>query len=171
MTGPNVAGITAGPDGNMWFTEEDNDAIGVIGTASGGSTPLAEVSPTSIPFGAGTVGVTSGATQVSVTNTGGAALVLGDVQVTGASSGTFPITDDTCSGQTVDAGAACTFDVAFDPPSKGDYSATVDVNDNASGSPQTIAVSGSAEPAASLSGTLDFPSSSRARRARPRRRR
>ena len=157
MTGPNVAGITAGPDGNMWFTEEDNDAIGVIGTASGGSTPLAEVSPTSIPFGAGTVGVTSGATQVSVTNTGGAALVLGDVQVTGASSGTFPITDDTCSGQTVDAGAGCTFDVAFDPPSKGDYSATVDVNDNASGSPQTIAVSGSAEPAASLSGTLDFP--------------
>jgi len=27
-----VAGLTAGPDGNIWFTLQDADAIGEIGT-------------------------------------------------------------------------------------------------------------------------------------------
>ncbi len=156
ITGPNLARITAGPDGNMWFTELDGNAIGVIGTASGGSAPLAGVSPTSIPFGAGTVGLTGTAQSVTVHNTGGAALVIGTITVTGAQSGAFPTSDDGCSGETIAPGDSCTVDVAFDPPAAGSYSAQLSVPDNAADSPQTVALSGSAEPDAGLSGTLDF---------------
>ena len=156
ITGPDLARITAGPDGNMWFTEGDSNAIGVIGTASGGSSPLASVSPTSIPFGAGTVGVASTAQTVTVKNTGGASLTIGTITLTGAGMSAFVISHDDCSGATVAAGDSCTVDVAFDPGAAGSYTAQLSVPDNASGSPQTVGLTGSAEPGAGLSGTLDF---------------
>ncbi len=55
IIGPSMKGITAGPDGNVWFTNwgSSGDFIGMI-------TPGGQVSEYSLPFGTDPVGITSG---------------------------------------------------------------------------------------------------------------
>ena len=114
-----------------------------IGSSPPPPAPTASVSPATIAFGTQTVGTTTSAQTVTVTNTGNAALVVTAGGVTVTDSVDFLIGNDHCSGATLAAGAACTFTVSFKPGSVGTFTATVDIADNAAGSPQTVALSGS----------------------------
>ena len=156
ITGPNVAGIAAGPDGNMWFTEADANDIGEIGTASG--EPSVSLSPLSgVNFGNSTLNATSGPQKVTLTNTGGAPLMLGAVQIVGPVGTPFGTTADGCSDQTVGAGDTCTIEVTFAPTSAGSYAASLQFSDNADNSPQSLALTGSSEPVFASAG-LSFGS-------------
>jgi YVTN family beta-propeller protein len=103
--------------------------------------PQATLSASSLTFASQTVGTTSGAKTVTLTNTGNTPLTLGTITVSGhfalASSGT------PCKNSgTVAAGSSCTISVTFAPTAKGTCTGNVKITDNALTSPQTIWLSG-----------------------------
>jgi hypothetical protein len=68
-------------------------------------------------------------------------LSITSLAVGGANSGDFAETADTC-GSSVVAGGNCTIGVTFTPSLAGAETASITVTDNAGGSPQTVALSG-----------------------------
>jgi hypothetical protein len=118
--------------------------------------PQVSVSPGSVAFGNQQVGTSSSPQTTTLTNTGTAALAISSISVSGTNSGDFSQTN-TC-GATVAAGANCTITLTFTPAASGARTATVNVTDNASGSPQTISLNGAGTlPGGSLTpGSLSF---------------
>lgn len=108
-------------------------------------TPMAApnvlLSTTSINFNGQLVNTSSAPPQnVTLKNTGGAALTISSTTITGADTSDFSETD-TC-GTGVAAGASCTISVTFKPSATGTRSASVTVTDNASGSPHSVSLTG-----------------------------
>ena len=109
-------------------------------TGTGTGTPQISFSPTSWSFGNQLVNTSSTAESITVTNPGNASLTISSVSITGTNAGDFSQTNN-CS--TVAAGSgSCTIQVTFTPSATGSRSASVSVTDNASGSPHTVALSG-----------------------------
>jgi hypothetical protein len=106
--------------------------------------PVASLSTTSLTFSQQNVGSTSAAQSVTLTNTGNATLSITSIGLAGTNSGDFSQTN-TC-GSSVVAGANCSISVNFTPTAAGSRSASVSITDNASGSPQTISLSGTGVP-------------------------
>ena len=84
--------------------------------------------------------MTSSAQTVTLTNTGSATLSITSVTVTGTNASDFP-ESDTC-GNSVATGANCRIAVMFTPAASGARTAALSIADNASGSPQTVSLSG-----------------------------
>ena len=105
--------------------------------------PVVSLSPTSVSFGSKNVGTTSAAQTVTLTNTGTAPLTISGIAVNGTNAADFAQTN-TCpaSSNTLAANASCAISVTFSPAATGARSASVSVTDNASDSPQSIALSG-----------------------------
>ncbi len=121
------------------------------GCGSGSSTASASPPPssgppgltgsvTSIAFPNAIVGQKSASQTVTVTNSGNATLNLSNIALAGAGAAAF--SDSTTCAATLAAGANCTISVAFTPPAASIYSAAIAITDNASGSPQSIVLSG-----------------------------
>src|SRR5712692_8896134 len=104
------------------------------------SAPAVTLVPVSLDFGNVTQG-TSASLNISVTNSGTAALHITTVVVAGASAGDYSSSSPTCSSA-IAVNSACTIIVTFTPLASGARSATVSITDDAPGSPQTIAVKG-----------------------------
>jgi hypothetical protein len=102
-----------------------------------GSLPTASVSPASISFSVVEVGTTSTAQAVTLTNTSSAVLTISSI----STSGDFAQTNN--CGNSLVGGASCAINVKFTPTAVGSRSGTLSVADNASNSPQTVALSGS----------------------------
>jgi uncharacterized repeat protein (TIGR01451 family) len=124
--------------------------------------PAASLSPSGLTFTANT-GSTSAGQTVTLTNTGSAALNISGISITGTNPTDFAQTN-TCSGSLA-ANASCSISVTFTPASAASFAATLSVADNATGSPQTVTLSGTgtaaAAPATSLSPTsLTFSAAS-----------
>ena len=100
------------------------------------------VNPGSLSFGSVTVGATSAAQSVTVTNPGTAVLIVESLSILGANAGDFLVGSETCVGTPIPAGGTCLISVQFSPTAAGIRSCSLVVFDNASGSPQTIPVSG-----------------------------
>lgn len=113
--------------------------------------------PTSLTFAGQTVGSTSPPQNVTLTNNGSGNLTISSMTFTGADPTDFAQTN-TC-GTMVIPGASCTISVTFTPLASGTRTATLNVNDNATGSPQTVSLTGTGQaPAVTLSTTsLTFP--------------
>ena len=109
------------------------------GTTSAPSTPVA-FSPASLSFANTYIGTPSGAKSVSITNGQSVALNISSIAV----SSNFVESANNCpiSPSTLAAGASCTVSVKFEPLSQGSLSGTISVTDNASGSPQSVPLSG-----------------------------
>jgi hypothetical protein len=92
-----------------------------------------------INFPASGIGITSAAQTVTLTNNGGASLLVQSIAVTGD----FAIVpgSTTCGGS-VPVSTACTMQIAFTPTAGGIRSGTLTVMDNAGNSPQTLALTG-----------------------------
>jgi hypothetical protein len=139
-----------------------------IATLSGAGTaapaPIASLSPTSLTFPSTTAGTTSAAMFTTLSNTGNAVLNISGITLTGTNTADFTITtSSTACGTTLAAGSTCTVSATFTPAAAGSFTASISVADNATGSPQTATLSGTATvapaPIASLSPTtLSFPS-------------
>jgi hypothetical protein len=102
---------------------------------------MASLSASSLTFVGTTQGSSSAALPLTLTNSGNAALVITNVTIGGTNPADFSQTN-TC-GTTLAAGTSCTISVTFTPQAVTSYTATLTVNDNASGSPQTATLSGS----------------------------
>ena len=116
---------------------DTNGLVSTMATVSGqGTLPGISTSPSTISFGSLSVGTTSQAQTVTVSNTGSAPLMIGTVSGTGDFAET-----DTCSGQTIAAGSYCVISVTMTPTTTGMRTGTIRFNDNADGMDQ-IALSG-----------------------------
>ena len=121
-------------------------------TAATGTSALVSLSPTSLAFGNQSVATTSTAQTLTLSNTGNATLSITSLALTGTNASDFAQTN-TC-GSSVAGGARCTISVTFRPSASGSRTASVSITDNASGSPQTVSLSGTGTAAlASLSPT------------------
>jgi hypothetical protein len=106
-------------------------------------TSAVTLSATSLAFGSVSVGTTSASDYVTMTNTGTAALTITSVAVTGANASAF-VFANSC-GTSLAVGANCSIHGHFAPLATGAMTATITINDSASGSPQTITLGGTGQ--------------------------
>jgi hypothetical protein len=109
-------------------------------TLTGTGLLQATVSPTSLTFAAQKVGTTSAAKNVTLTNNLNTVLTVNTITFTGANPGDFGETN-TCGGNLA-AKSRCTISVTFKPTATGTRTATMNVNDSANNSPQTVSLTG-----------------------------
>ncbi|HZX56974.1 MAG TPA: choice-of-anchor D domain-containing protein, partial [Ilumatobacteraceae bacterium] len=129
-------------------------SVSLSGTAAVPATPVASVSPTSLAFGNQALNTTSAARTVTVTNNGGANLVISATALGGTNANQFARTT-TCA--TVAPGASCTINVTFRPTTAGAKTASLSITHNAAGSPSTVALTGTGVSVATVSaGALNF---------------
>ena len=125
-----------------------SSTVGLAGTgvAVVVSTPVAQVSPSSLNFGTSVVGTATSSQTVTVSNTGTAALNLSAIST---ASTEFKLTGGTCTAaSSVAPNANCTIMIAFTPSAAGGRSATLTVSHNATGGSSAVGLSGSGAAAA-----------------------
>jgi hypothetical protein len=109
--------------------------------------PVVTLSASSLSFGSVIEGVTSPAKNVTLTNSGAGTLNISSIAV----SGDFAqATSTKPCGSTLAAGKNCIIKVTFTPEQLGALSGNLTVTDSASNSPQTVTLSGTGEPQATL---------------------
>lgn len=116
--------------------------VSLLGTGVSASVTL---SPSSLTFSSQTVGTTSPAQTVTLTNAGSVPLTITSI----TASANFSQTN-TC-GTTIAAGGACIITVTFAPTITGTLTGNVSVADNVAGSPQTVSLSGTGTSAPGIS--------------------
>ena len=116
-------------------------------TVTSSGSPAVTLVPTSLTWAKVVVGVTAAGKTVTLTNTGTATLNISSI----ATSGDFAQTTSTkpC-GSTVLAGKSCVIKVTFTPTQLGVRTGNLTITDNASNSPQTVPLSGTGVPQATL---------------------
>jgi parallel beta-helix repeat protein len=106
--------------------------------------PVASLSLTSLTFLGTPVGTAAATQTFTLTNTGNEVLSLSGsglgISITGTNASSYSQTN-TC-GTSVASGASCVITVTFNPTADGTLNATVSIADNASGSPQSVTLSG-----------------------------
>jgi hypothetical protein len=135
---------TAGGVLTAAITITDNAApspqtITLTGTGAGGQ-PMLTLSTGSVTFGAVATGTTSVSHSVTLTDPGPVPVSIGSIAVTGANSTSFQFTNN--CGTSLASGASCTIQGAFSPTAAGAMTAAITITDNASGSPQSVQLSG-----------------------------
>jgi hypothetical protein len=111
---------------------------------------VVSLSPASLSFGNQQVGVGSAAQVITLTNTGTVSLTITSIKISSANVGDFSETN-TCPSSLA-ANTNCTISVIFTPTKTGNRSSAVKIYDSASGSPQSVAISGTGvAPVATLS--------------------
>ena len=140
---PTVAGtLTATLD------VKDNEAgspqtLAVSGIAVN-TAPAVTLSATSLTFASTAVGTAAATQAITLKNSGTAALSLSGtglgITVTGTNATSFTQTNS--CGTSVAAGASCAITVTFKPAAAGALTASVNLADNATGSPQKVTLTG-----------------------------
>jgi hypothetical protein len=111
----------------------------VLTNANAVTGPVVGLSPIMLTFSGQGIGSTSSAQTVNLFDPGNAALTISAI----AATGDFAETND-CGG-TVAAESACPISVTFTPSTSGVRTGTLSFTDNASGSPQAVALSGTGQ--------------------------
>jgi len=110
--------------------------VTLTGTGTGSAATTLSLSPTSLSFGSQSVGTTSSTKRVTLYNTGSATLSIASIVATGDFSQT-----NNCGGS-VSMGSSCRIRVSFKPTATGTRTGSIAITDNASGSPQTVSLTG-----------------------------
>ena len=134
------AGLIMDSAGNLYGTTASSRSGAEAGNMFELAAQLVSFSPNSLSFSSQAIGTTSPAQTVTLANSGIAALSISGISVSGTNAGDFGQTNNCGSG--IAAGGNCTINVTFTPTGAGTRTASVSVADNATGSPQTIALTG-----------------------------
>ena len=112
-------------------------SVGLSGTGIAATLTLG-ISPTSLSFGNVTTGASSASQTVTITNTGNANVTISQITLSGSgyamTGGSAPVT--------LSPSQNLTLSVQFSPTAAGSVTGTISIVSNASGSPATIALSG-----------------------------
>jgi hypothetical protein len=111
----------------------------LTGSGISGTTNVT-LTPNKLSFGNQLIGSTSAPQATVLKNTGQSISVISSVVIAGPNPGDFAQTND--CGSTVAGGAGCTFTVTLTPTASGNRSATLNITDNAGGSPQHVSLTG-----------------------------
>jgi len=106
---------------------------------------MMSLNPATLTFTGQQVGTLSGSQRVTVTNTGGAALTISRVAVTGDFT-----TSDTCVGTSIAVGGSCSVQVSFLPSVTGARAGLLTIYGNVSGGQATVSLSGTATAAGAV---------------------
>ncbi len=98
--------------------------------------PSPTLTPAVLDLGSRAVGTAALPVAAVLANAGWAPVKVGQSTITGPANGDFTIVADGCNGRTLYHTNACTISVAFLPTSKGAKTATLEVADDAAGSPR-----------------------------------
>jgi len=129
--------ISGSASGTVTVTDNAAGSPQTVSLTGSGTAPIVSLSPTSLNFGNQSVGTTSQALPVTLTNTGTSVMNISGI----AASANFAQTNN--CGSTLAAAESCTINVTFTPSVSGSASGTITVSDNAAGSPQSVSLSGS----------------------------
>ncbi len=118
--------------------------------------PGVGLSVTNLAFGNQSVGVTSSLQTITLTNTGTSTLTIASLSLGGTSPTDFAdATNCPISPYMLTQNASCTISVNFTPGAIGPRSASLNINDNAVGSPQIVTLGGTgATPGVTLIGSV-----------------
>ncbi|MCX5915935.1 MAG: choice-of-anchor D domain-containing protein [Deltaproteobacteria bacterium] len=153
--------ILTSSDGSEWTPRDSGTHLTLYGIAHGRKiflaagekgillqseslpSPQISVSSTSLDFGSVDVGDSS-FTNLTVTNSGSADLIIGQLTLSGADMLDFNTRNDNCTRATVAPSQNCTIQIVFSPRSTGSKSATLSISSNDPDTPtQTVSLSGS----------------------------
>lgn len=141
----------------VYFVAEDNAgnlqaAPFVVNVSTAAPPPTIGFNPISLTFGNQSVGTTSGAQNVTLTNAGGSALAISSITST---NNAFAVTNN--CGTSVASGASCSLGATFSPVTATTLLASIVVASNAPGSPHSVSLSGTgispSSPVCSLTAT------------------
>jgi hypothetical protein len=124
------------------FTDNANGSPQSLSLSGTGTSTTVNLSPSSLSFTNQPISVTSSTQIVTLTNGGNTALSISGLTITGTNAADFAEVADTC-GSSVAAGANCSIGVAFTPSTSNPETASLTIADSATGSPQTVSLSGS----------------------------
>ncbi len=150
---------------SLTFTDNANSVTGstqVVTLYGSGATTVtgaqASLNPSTVVFPSTISGQSATPVNVTLTNSGTTPLTGIAVSIVGGTASTAFTQTNACPA-TLAAGANCVITVSFMPFTTGTFAATLTVNDNATGAPQTAALSGTATAAqATFSATsITFP--------------
>ena len=146
---PTVSGAV---DGTITLTDNTlNAAAPSYATqtiALSGDAPVASLSATSLSFGSQQVQTASASQQITLTNSGSAPLGISNVIVAGAGASSF-VFPNPCSSSLA-PGENCAITGHFTPSAAGPLAAQLIITDNAPGSPQLVALTGTGVYAATV---------------------
>jgi hypothetical protein len=106
-----------------------------------GTGTAVKLTPSSLNLGTVTVGNSSSPQTITVTNVSNAIVTFTSISVAGLNPVDFLIASSTC-GPTLAGGANCTLGIKFKPSATGLRNGTLQLKDDAGGSPQTAALKG-----------------------------
>jgi hypothetical protein len=143
---PTAAGTLTGA---ITFTDNATGSpqtVTLSGTAVNGPATVT-VAPTSLTFASQSLNSTSPAQNVTVTNTGTGPVTFTSFSVTGSGSGDFALAGGAGTGACnptgiLAASSSCAIGVTFTPTAVGEFTATLSIADNATGSPQLVELNG-----------------------------
>jgi hypothetical protein len=104
--------------------------------------PFICASAANLSFGSSSMGSTSNVQSVTITNCGTDVLHIFGISLTGPNAGEFTTSGGSCSGQTVDVGATCSFGVTFAPTNTGLKTASVVISNDTPVNTRLIALGG-----------------------------
>jgi len=140
-----VGAFRAAPNGSA-----SGSSYVVFGRVAGA--PVLGINPASLAFGNVSVGQTSAAQTLTLSNTGTGNLTLGTLALSGANAAEFALGADTCSSQSLAPAANCTVDVSLTPTATGARTGQIDIPSNATSSPDAVPLTGTGiQPDISLS--------------------
>jgi len=133
---PNRAGMVTGTLSVTDNAPGSPQTVSLTGTGT-----LVQLTPPSLTFGSQKVNTTSSPQTVTLTNLStSSALRISSIGISGTNANDFAQTN-TC-GTSVPARGSCAITVTFTPLTTGQLSASVSINDNGGGSPQTVPLLG-----------------------------
>jgi Abnormal spindle-like microcephaly-assoc'd, ASPM-SPD-2-Hydin len=154
---PTIAGLNTAA---LEFNDNSNNQQGFVSltgnaTNSIAGMPDAVLSTKSLAFASQTVGTASAAQVVVLTNanTGTASLNLSSASITGAQANEFSL-QNACVASLA-PNRSCALFVTFKPVAAGAASASLTIADNATGSPQSVALTATAAAASAPTATLN----------------
>jgi sugar lactone lactonase YvrE len=138
---PSASGALSANLGVNFPSPEPQQSVALSCAGVVPNAPQATLTPASADFGSLASGATSPEQTFTLTNPGNATLSISGIALVGANSSDFAIATNTC-GEVLAASASCSIAITFTPSATGSFSATLSIADNATGSPQTSALTG-----------------------------
>jgi len=111
-----------------------------VGSGAPVGRPAMTIAPSAISFAATPQGTTSATQSVTVTNSGTAALHISSIHMSGPNAGDFQ--DSGCTAAAYAAGSTCMVALTFTPSATGPRAGMLTITDDATGSPQTVQITG-----------------------------
>ena len=146
---PSAAGARIG---TLTITDDASNSPQTIALAGSGSAATLSLSATTLAFGNEALNIPSVGQSVTVTNNSLASITISSV----LASGGYAMTGN-CAGAILAAGQTCTITVTFTPTIIGSVPGTITINDNATGAPHIITLTGTGQLALTFAGSLTFP--------------